>query len=34
VHVPRSIADIFRNAAMNAKLALLPFCRGPILTRP
>ena len=30
--IPRSTADIFRNAAMNTKMALLPFSDGPIFT--
>jgi two-component system NtrC family sensor kinase len=33
VFVPRSVADMFRNAAMNVKLALLPFVAGPAFSR-
>lgn len=30
VFVARATADVFRNAAMNAKLALLPYVDGPV----
>lgn len=34
VAVPRRTAELFRTAALNAKLALLPFVQGPIFDVP
>lgn len=33
VFVPRNTADMFRNAAMNVRVALLPFSEGPVFNK-
>lgn len=34
VEVPQNTAEMFRTAALNTKLALLPFSHGPIFSHP